>query len=120
VDSDGLIYVAELSRFKGEESSRLGTINEYLPARMSIFAPDGELLLRWSDPDSTKDGYFTSVHGIWVDSEGSLYVAEVTEIWAVERGHATSADHRFQKFARVRDPAQTVAAHGQSEQVVHS
>ncbi len=105
VDQDGLIYVAELSRFEGEESVRLGSIDEYLPARMSIFNADGELLLRWSDPDSTKDGYFTSVHGIWVDGEGSLYVAEVTEIWAVEHGHATVQDHRLQKFTRVRSTA---------------
>lgn len=102
VDEDGLIYVAELSRFPGETSHRLGHINDYMPARMSIFSPEGELLLRWSDPDSTKAGYFTSIHGIWVDSEGSLFVAEVTEIWAVERGHATVEDHRLQKFARVR------------------
>jgi sugar lactone lactonase YvrE len=101
IDGDGLVYVAELSWFVGEESFRLGPIHEYLPARLSIFDPQGNLLLRWSDPDPTKDGYFTSPHGIWLDSEGSIYLAEVTEIWAVERGHASVTDHRFQKFARL-------------------
>jgi sugar lactone lactonase YvrE len=100
-DRDGLVYVAELSWFPGETSTRLGPINDYLPARMSIFTPVGELLLRWSDPDPTRPGNFLAPHDLWVGSDGALFVAEVTEIWAVPRGRATLADHRFQKFARV-------------------
>ena len=68
---------------------------------MSIFTSEGELLLRWSDPDSTKPGYFIAPHDVWVGSDGALYVAEVTEIWSVPRGFATAADHRLQKFVRV-------------------
>jgi DNA-binding beta-propeller fold protein YncE len=100
-DAAGLVYVAELSWFPGETSTRLGPITSYLPARMSIFTPEGELLLRWSDPDSTKPGYFIAPHDVWVGSDGALYVAEVTEIWSVPRGFATAADHRLQKFVRV-------------------
>jgi sugar lactone lactonase YvrE len=97
---DGLVYVAELSWYAGEVASRLGPVTEYLPARLSIFDLEGNLLTRWADPDPTKDGYFVAPHGIWVDSEGSIYLAEVTQIWAIERGFAPKEAHRFQKFAR--------------------
>ena len=85
---DDLVYVAELSWFPGEVSSRLGPVTEYLPARLSIYDIDGNLLLRWADPDPTKAGYFTAPHGIWVDNEGSIYLAEVADIWSVSRGFA--------------------------------
>ena len=101
IDNDDLVYVAELSWYPGERSSRLGPVTEYLPARLSIYDIDGNLLLRWADPDPTKDGYFTAPHGIWVDSEGSIYLAEVAEIWAIARGFAPPEAHRLQKFARV-------------------
>ena len=101
IDNDDLVYVAELSWYPGERSSRLGPVTEYLPARLSIYDIDGNLLLRWADPDPTKDGYFTAPHGIWVDGEGSIYLAEVAEIWAIARGFAPPEAHRLQKFARV-------------------
>jgi hypothetical protein len=72
-----------------------------LPARLSIYDIEGNVLLRWADPDPTKDGYFTAPHGIWVDSEGSIYLAEVAGIWSVARGFAPPEVHRLQKFARV-------------------
>jgi hypothetical protein len=104
IDEDDLVYVAELSWFPGESSCRLGPITEFLPARLSIYDIEGNLLLRWADPDPTKDGYFTAPHGIWVDSEGSIYLAEVAGIWSIARGFAPADAHRLQKFARVASP----------------
>jgi len=101
IDEDDLVYVAELSWYVGERSWRLGPIDEYLPARLSIYDIEGNVLLRWADPDPTKDCYFTAPHGIWVDSEGSIYLAEVAGIWSVARGFAPPEVHRLQKFARV-------------------
>lgn len=100
IDEDDLVYVAELSWFPGESSDRRGPITEYLPARLSIYDIDGNLLLRWADP-RPQAGYFTAPHGIWVDSEGSIYLAEVAEIWSVARGYAPPDVHRLQKFVRV-------------------
>jgi hypothetical protein len=37
-----------------------------------------------------------------VDSEGAIYVGEVTYTFLVSRGHAPDGCHMFQKFARVR------------------
>ena len=102
IDDDDLVYVAELSWFPGEVSYRLGPVTEYLPARLSIYDIDGNLLLRWGDADPTKAGYFTAPHGIWVDNEGSIYLAEVAGIWSVARGYAPAEVHRLQKFVRVR------------------
>jgi hypothetical protein len=101
IDEDDLVYVAELSWFPGEHSSRLGAVTELLPARLSIYDIEGNLLLRWADPDPTKHGYFTAPHGIWVDNEGSIYLAEVAGIWSIARGFAPPDAHRLQKFARV-------------------
>jgi hypothetical protein len=53
------------------------------------------------DPDPTKKGWFTAPHGIWVDNEGPIYLAEVAAIWAIARGFAPPEAHRLQKFARV-------------------
>ena len=98
-DAEGHVYVAELSWFPGDVSTRLGPIAEYRPARMSIYTPDGELLLRWGGPEG-KAGDFFAPHDVWVGSDGALYVAEVTEIWSVPKGFATITDHRLQKFVR--------------------
>jgi DNA-binding beta-propeller fold protein YncE len=101
VDGDGLVFVGELVWQAGDYSFRRGPIVETEPARLSIFDLDGNLLLRWSDLDPTRPGYFIAPHGIWVDDEGSLYVAEVTDTFAVSKGLAPPDAHTFQKFARV-------------------
>jgi DNA-binding beta-propeller fold protein YncE len=98
---DGLVYVGELLYRKGHVSQRRGPILEEEPGRLSIFDLEGNLLLRWSDPDPTKAGYFIAPHGIWLDDEGSIYLAEVTFTMAVNPGLAPVDAHTFQKFARV-------------------
>jgi DNA-binding beta-propeller fold protein YncE len=101
IDKDNLVYVGELVYRKGHVSSRRGPIAEEEASRISIYDIEGNLLLRWSDPDPTKAGYFIAPHGIWVDGEGSIYLAEVTDTIGVSRGFAPPDAHTFQKFARV-------------------
>jgi DNA-binding beta-propeller fold protein YncE len=98
---DGLVYVGELLYRKGHVSQRRGPILEEEPGRLSIFDLEGNLLLRWSDSDPMKDGYFIAPHGVWLDDEGSIYVAEVTYTMAVAPGLAPVDAHTLQKFARV-------------------
>lgn len=100
VDAENLVYVAELGWRKGERSFRRGVITETEPARLSIYDLDGNLLLRWSDPDPMRPGYFIAPHGIWVDGEGSIYVAEVTHTVGVSRGLVPVDAHTLQKFVR--------------------
>ena len=105
---DGNFYVAELDH------------------RISILSPAGGLLARWGDTGVELDdsntggglptsssrnpmlqgrvrhepgpGLFCAPHGIAVDSQGSIYVAEVSESFVgLDRG-----DRSMQKFVRVR------------------
>ncbi|MFW6195384.1 MAG: peptidyl-alpha-hydroxyglycine alpha-amidating lyase family protein [Chloroflexota bacterium] len=54
---DHLVYVAEQGR----------------PTGVSIFTLDGELLSRWRGPEAGME----APHGIWGDSAGNVYVAEI-------------------------------------------
>ena len=72
IDKDDIVYVAELG------------------ARVSIVDLEGNVLGRWGGEYSHEPGQFWGPHGIWTDSAGDLYVAEVTE------------GRRVQKFARKR------------------
>ena len=101
IDAAGLVYVGELVYRKGDVSSRRGPILEEEPSRISIFDLEGNLLLRWGDSDPTKEGYFIAPHGLWVDNEGSIYMAEVTNTIGVSTGLAPADAHTFQKFARI-------------------
>lgn len=101
IDKNNLVYVSEMCWRAGDQSYRRGPILEDAYSRMSIYDIDGNLLLRWGDHDPTKPGYFIAAHGLWVDDEGSLYVAEVTDTMAVTQGLASPDAHTIQKFARV-------------------
>jgi len=97
-----------------------------LDHRISVLSPEGELLSRWGDTDVEVDnsdigsglptspsrnpmmkgkvwnepgpGLFCAPHGIAIDSEGSIYVAEVSESWVgLDRGNRS-----IQKFIRAR------------------
>jgi DNA-binding beta-propeller fold protein YncE len=72
VDKDDIMYIAELG------------------ARVSVVDLDGNILSRWGGERSHKSGEFWAPHGIWVDSQGDMYVAEVLE------------GARLQKFTRKR------------------
>jgi DNA-binding beta-propeller fold protein YncE len=69
-DKDDVMYVAELG------------------SRVTICDLQGNIIGRIGDEASTEPGKFRSPHGLWTDSEGSLYVAEVLQ------------GARLQKFAR--------------------
>ncbi len=74
IDEDDLVYIAELDQ------------------RITIMTLDGEVVSQWgSERGSTVPGEFLACpHGIWVDSQGDVYVGEV------------QADARLQKFIRQR------------------
>jgi DNA-binding beta-propeller fold protein YncE len=72
VDRHDVMYVAELDD------------------RVTILDLDGNILGRWGGERTHEPGLFWGPHGIWADSQGDLYVAEVLE------------GARLQKFARRR------------------
>ena len=74
ITDDNMIYVVE----QGAGS------------RVSVWTPEGERLSRFSGAEN--NGIIQSAHGLCVDDEGSIYVAEIG---------APGSGQRFQKFARV-------------------
>lgn len=98
---DDLIYVAELGYHAGVfpwntlDRSRTG-------GRVSIFDLEGKLVHRWgggADPTDWND--FFSPHDIQVDSQGSVYVAEVKVASAVPSGTDSTRFPSLRKFERV-------------------
>jgi DNA-binding beta-propeller fold protein YncE len=101
IDADGRVYVGELVWRKGQRSLRRGVRNAEEPARMSIYDSEGVLILRWGDSEGSQPGHFVAPHGIWVDRDGSIFVAEVTQSIGVNPGFVPSGTHTFQKFGRL-------------------
>jgi DNA-binding beta-propeller fold protein YncE len=100
LDADGRIYVSELWRPAGDESLRLGRIDEDRPGRVSVYEPGGRVLGRWGGPDRIAAGNFIAPHDICVDSRGDVYVGEVTWTFGVSRGEVPEGSHSLQKFTR--------------------
>jgi hypothetical protein len=68
--------------------------------RVSVFASDGTLLARWGGGDDPcAPGDFFAPHGLCVDSQGAVYVAEVVRSAAGAGGGTwTRSCHVLQKF----------------------
>ena len=57
--------------------------------RISVFDLDGGLLARWGEQGNAPGQFANGPHGLWLDTRGDLYVAEVPFL-----------DNRLQKFTR--------------------
>ena len=101
---DGIVYVSELQWRTGQSSFRNGKADAVKPARISLYDESGKLLSRLEEigGDACASGSVGAPHSLAVDSEGSIYVGEVTHTFLISRGHAPEGCHMFQKFARVR------------------
>ena len=101
LDAEGRVYVSELWWRVGQVSQRHGEITTSRPARATVFSTDGRVLARWGDSDDpTAPGNLIAPHDIGVDSRGDVYIAEVTNTFAVKPGAVPPGSHTFQKFAR--------------------
>lgn len=82
-DADGCVYVAD----------------GYDNRRVVKFSPDGEYILEWGE-EGNGPGQFLLVHGIAIDGEGNIYVAD-----------------RHASALQVFDPKGKVLAHWRSEEL---
>jgi sugar lactone lactonase YvrE len=111
-DAKGNAVVAELPWRAGSTSFRNGPIASHLPGRVSILDASGVVLARlgdegpfdpsWGAADPCRPGNFCAPHGIAIDPNGDLYVAEVTWTFAARSGLVPRGCHTLQKFALVR------------------
>ena len=72
------------------------------PASVGLVDLDGTLISRFGTGDPAQPGNFFAPHGIWADSRGDLYVAEVIASYARNRGLAPFDGAALQKFARTK------------------
>jgi DNA-binding beta-propeller fold protein YncE len=98
-DPQGRAYVSELAWHPGQVSQRHGPISTVRHARVSVYDPQARVLARWGSSDPCAPGSFAAPHSVAVDSNGDVYVAEVTWTFAVTRGLVPESCHTFQKFA---------------------
>ena len=102
IDSAGIMHVAELGEIAGRSPD-----TEILPhtphASVCLMDLDGELITRFGGKDPVLPGNFFAPHGIWADSYGDLYVAEVVYSGGANRGLVPLDCHSLQKFVRLRD-----------------
>ena len=106
IDCAGWVYVAELGfragRWPGTGAHQPGETG----GRVSIFDRAGVLHARFGGGDHPcEPGDFFAPHGIWVDSHGDIYVAEVTLSAGGRTGAVPGSCHSFQKFVRTKDGA---------------
>jgi hypothetical protein len=101
---DGIVYVSELQWMPGQVSFRNGKASQRKPARVSLYDESGKVLSRLTEvgDDPCLPGSVGAPHSLAVDSEGAVYVGEVTHTFLISRGHAAEGCHMFQKFAPVR------------------
>lgn len=111
-DAQGRAIVAELTWRAGSTSFRNGPVAKHLPSRVSILDANGVVLARlgdqgpldpkWGAADPCLPGNFCAPHGLAIDTNGDLYVAEVTATIGVRPGLVRADCHTLQKFALAR------------------
>jgi NHL repeat-containing protein len=95
----GRMYVSELGWRAGQRSFRKGPIERDLPPRVSVLDANGVVVARLGGPDPCAPGSFCAPHGLAVDSNGDLYVAEVVWTIAGKAGLVPPDCHSVQKLA---------------------
>jgi sugar lactone lactonase YvrE len=99
VDRYDRFYVAELGRRAGLWSGMPAPDANTVGGRVSVFDRDGKLLARWGGGlNPCAPGDFFAPHDICVDSQGAIYVGEVTYSAGAKNGVVPLDCHSLQKF----------------------
>jgi sugar lactone lactonase YvrE len=101
IDADNVVYVGEMSWEKGETSLAGKVWPETYVSELSIRDIDGNVITKWGGDDPCGAGGFSSPHGLWVDSKGSIYVAEVTHTALTRYNRWNERCHSIVKYARI-------------------
>lgn len=101
IDADNNVFVAEGAWVAGTTFMTGKPVTEAKAAQMSVRDLDGNVLARWGGPVPTDPGSFGAPHGVWVDSHGDVYVAEVIHTALSRTGEYNDKCRALQKFVRV-------------------
>jgi len=102
IDQDNNVFVGEMAHAAGGQSMAGKPHSVTRHARVSVRDIEGQVLTSWGGDDPCAPGSFASPHGLWLDSHGDLYVAEVTHTALSRDGLWHPGCHALQKFARRR------------------
>ncbi len=101
LDRQDNVFVAELGRRAGMFAWMSPEVNS-TGGRVSIFDRGGRLQSRFGGGENPcAAGDFFAPHDVWVDSQGSVYVSEVTWSAGGNRGLVPADCPSLQKFVRV-------------------
>jgi DNA-binding beta-propeller fold protein YncE len=101
IDAADNVFVDELGFRAGRWPGTGDPPDGATGGRVSIFDRLGGLLARWGGgKDPCAPGDFFAPHGIWVDSLGDIYVAEVVLSGGGNSGLVSRDCHTLQKFVR--------------------
>jgi DNA-binding beta-propeller fold protein YncE len=102
IDGAGDVYVAEVGFRAGMWPGTAAPADDAPGGRVSIFNRQGALQARWGGGrEPCAAGDFFAPHGIWVDSFGDVYVAEVVMSAGCNRGMVSPSCHTLQNFVRL-------------------
>lgn len=95
----GVVLVSELAWLAGQHSYRHGERDD-LPGRVTVLSMDGTVMEQVVIGDDAPSGRFIAPHGIASDSDGNLYVAEVSWSFLTPKGLTVPDHHRsFRQLA---------------------
>jgi sugar lactone lactonase YvrE len=104
IDADGNVYIGEMNWWQGHFALTGFQWTENRMARMTVRDLEGNVLSHFGDEVQDQDpcaaAKFTSPHGICVDSNGDIYVGEVSQT-SYEGTMYRPGCHSLQKFRRV-------------------
>lgn len=101
IDRHDHVYVGELALVAGTYTMAGRPITRTCPSQVSIRDLEGNLLVRWGNPDPFAPDGFASAHGLWVDAHGDIYVSEVAETALNKSGRYRPDFSSLKKFVRV-------------------
>jgi len=100
IDAANHVFVGEMAWFLEETHLDGRPYAESRSAQMSVRDLSGKQLVRWGGDDPCAAASFASPHGLCLDSQGNIYVGEVTHTALSRSGRYHSGCHSLQKFAR--------------------